>query len=80
MRSYPILLTIALSLPVSAPSQQVQFKNPAELSKPNGYTHGEWQALKAKQTRNRFNSGQFTSLQAEPAGRCSVHSEPQILQ
>lgn len=30
---------MSLSLPVSAVSQQVQFKNPAELSKPNGYTH-----------------------------------------
>ena len=39
MRSNSILLAIALSLPVSALSQQVQFKNPAELSKPNGYTH-----------------------------------------
>jgi 2-iminobutanoate/2-iminopropanoate deaminase len=39
MRCYSTLLVLALSLPVSAVSQQVQFKNPAELSKPNGYTH-----------------------------------------
>jgi 2-iminobutanoate/2-iminopropanoate deaminase len=38
MRWYSTLLAIALSLSISALSQQVQFKNPAELSKPNGYT------------------------------------------
>src|SRR3954447_46696 len=39
MRSYSIFLAVGLSLSISALSQQVQFKNPAELSKPNGYTH-----------------------------------------
>ena len=39
MRVYPTLLAIALLFPVAATSQQVEFKNPPDISKPNGYTH-----------------------------------------
>lgn len=39
MRLHPALLALALLIPVTAVAQQVEFKNPAEISKPNGYTH-----------------------------------------
>jgi len=38
MRLQPILLALFL-FPLVATSQQVEFKNPPDISKPNGYTH-----------------------------------------
>lgn len=39
MRSLPTLLALLLALPLAAVSQHVEFKNPSEINKPNGYTH-----------------------------------------
>ena len=39
MRLQHTLLALAFTFPLACPSQQVQFKNPSDLSKPNGYTH-----------------------------------------
>jgi 2-iminobutanoate/2-iminopropanoate deaminase len=39
MRLHRTSFAFALLFPIAATSQQVQFKNPSELSKPNGYTH-----------------------------------------
>jgi 2-iminobutanoate/2-iminopropanoate deaminase len=39
MRLQHTLLALALTFPLACTSQQVQFKNPSDLSKPNGYTH-----------------------------------------
>jgi enamine deaminase RidA (YjgF/YER057c/UK114 family) len=39
MRLHPAFLALALSFPIAAASQQVEFKNPSDISKPNGYTH-----------------------------------------
>jgi len=39
MRPHSTLLALALLFPFTGTSQQVEFKNPPDLSKPNGYTH-----------------------------------------
>lgn len=39
MRLLSIVLTLVLLFPFAAFSQTVEFRNPSELSKPNGYTH-----------------------------------------
>jgi 2-iminobutanoate/2-iminopropanoate deaminase len=39
MRLHPALLTLVILFPLAATSQQVEFRNPPQLSKPNGYTH-----------------------------------------
>jgi 2-iminobutanoate/2-iminopropanoate deaminase len=37
MRLHPAVLGLAFLLPLAAPSQQVEYRNPPELIKPNGY-------------------------------------------
>ena len=39
MRLHPTFLALALLFPLAPRSQQVEFNNPSDLSKPNGYTH-----------------------------------------
>ncbi|MBS1804097.1 MAG: RidA family protein [Acidobacteria bacterium] len=39
MRLQRTLFALAFLFPFIAPSQQPEFKNPAEISKPNGYSH-----------------------------------------
>jgi enamine deaminase RidA (YjgF/YER057c/UK114 family) len=39
MRLQHTLLAFALTSPLACTSQRVQFKNPSDLSKPNGYSH-----------------------------------------
>jgi enamine deaminase RidA (YjgF/YER057c/UK114 family) len=39
MRSYVLLVACCVCLPALSWSQRAEFKNPQELSKPNGYSH-----------------------------------------
>ena len=39
MRLHPTFLALALLFPLASRSQQVEYKNPSDLSYPTGYTH-----------------------------------------